>query len=62
MPLGLIKAPIAFMNLMNIVLKPFLDQFVMAFIDGILVYSMSQEKHEGHLMIVLQTLSENKIM
>ncbi|RVW68203.1 Transposon Ty3-G Gag-Pol polyprotein [Vitis vinifera] len=41
------------------VFKPYLDQFVVVFVDDILVYSRSREEHEGHLSIVLQTLRDN---
>ena len=48
MPLGLINAPAAFMNLMNRVFQKYLDKFVIVFIEDILVYSRSKEEHEEH--------------
>ena len=58
MPFGLTNAPIAFMDLMNRVFHPYLDQFVVVFIDDILVYSKDAQEHEQHLRIVLQILRE----
>ena len=58
MPFGLTNAPAAFMDLMTRVFCPYLDQFVMVFIDDILVYSKYAQEHEHHLRIVLQTLRE----
>ena len=55
MSFGLINAPAAFMDLMNRVFHPYLDQFVVVFIDDILVYSKDAQEHEHHLRIVLQT-------
>ncbi|KAL5546780.1 hypothetical protein UlMin_006467 [Ulmus minor] len=51
----------AFMDLMNRVFKPFLDKFVIVFIDDILVYSRSKEEHEEHLRITLQTLKDHHL-
>ena len=59
MPFRLTNAPAAFMDLMNRVFKEFLDQFVIVFIDDILVYSKSSEEHEVHLAEVLRTLREH---
>jgi hypothetical protein len=54
MSFGLTNALAHFMYLMNSVFMPELDQFVMVFIDDILVYSKSMEEHEEHLQIILQ--------
>ena len=56
MPFGLTNVPTTFMDLMNRVFKPYLDQFVVVFIDDILVYSRSRKEHERHLSIVLSAL------
>ncbi|OAY70091.1 Transposon Tf2-9 polyprotein [Ananas comosus] len=61
MPFGLTNAPAAFMDLMNRVFKPYLDRFVVVFIDDILVYSRSDADHEEHLRLVLQVLREKKL-
>ena len=61
MPFGLTNAPVAFMDLMNRVFRSYLDQFVVVFIDDILVYSKDEQEYEQHLKIVLQTLREKKL-
>ncbi|KAL0416543.1 UNVERIFIED_CONTAM: Transposon Tf2-12 polyprotein [Sesamum latifolium] len=61
MPFGLTNAPAAFMSLMNKTLQPFLDQFVIVFIDDILIYSRSPKEHEQHLRTVLQILREKQL-
>ena len=58
MPFGLTNAPAAFMDLMNKVFSPYIDKFVIVFIDDILVYSGNQEEHAEHLRTVLQILRE----
>ncbi|XP_055960628.1 uncharacterized protein LOC126668448 [Mercurialis annua] len=61
MSFGLTNAPAAFMDMMNQVFKPFLDQFVIVFIDDILIYSRSEEEHAYHLRTILQTLREHQL-
>ena len=61
MPFGLTNAPEAFMDLMNRVFGPYLDKFIIVFIDDILVYSSCKEDHTEHLRIVLQTLREHQL-
>ena len=51
MSFGLTNAPATFMSLMNEIFKPYLDLFVIVFIDDILVYSKSKKEHEEHLRI-----------
>ena len=60
-PFGSTNAPAAFMNLMHRIFKSYLDQFVVVFIDDILVYSKTLEDHEKHLRIILQTLTEHQL-
>ena len=59
MPFGLTNAPSTFMDLMHRVFQPYLDHFVVIFIDDILIYSQFEEEHEDHLRIVLQSLREH---
>jgi hypothetical protein len=61
MPFGLTNALAMFMDLMNGVFQPYLDQYIVVFIDDILVYSNSHLEHEQHLGVVLQTLRENQL-
>ena len=61
MSFGLTNAPVAFMDLMNKVFHPYLDKFVVVFIDDILVYSKDAQEHEHHLKIVLQILLERRL-
>ena len=60
MPFGLTNAPAAFMDLMNRIFQPYLDQFLVVFIDDILVYSRSEE-YEYHLRVILQVLRDRRL-
>ena len=61
MPFGLTNAPAAFMDLMNRIYCPYLDQFVVAFVDDILIYSKGRAEHEQHLQLTLQVLREHQL-
>jgi len=61
MPFGLTNTLAVLMDLMNQVFRPYLDKFVVVFIDDILVYSKDKEEHAHHLQIVLQTLREHQL-
>ena len=61
MPFGLTNAPTAFMDLMNKMFHPYLDKFVIIFIDDILVYLRNEKEHVFHLWIVLQTLRDHQL-
>ncbi|GJZ22874.1 putative reverse transcriptase domain-containing protein [Tanacetum coccineum] len=61
MPFGLTNAPAVFMDLMNRVCKPYLDKFVIVFIDDILIYSRDEKEHEEHLKAILELLKEEKL-
>ena len=61
MPFRLTKAPTAFMDLMHRVFQPYLDQFIMVFMDDILIYFQSEEEHEDHLRVVLQLLRDHQL-
>nr|GFA80313.1 putative reverse transcriptase domain-containing protein [Tanacetum cinerariifolium] len=61
MPFGLTNAPAVFMDLMNRVCKPYLDKFLIVFIDDILIYSKNEKEHEEHLKAILGLLKEEKL-
>ncbi|GJU98920.1 putative reverse transcriptase domain-containing protein [Tanacetum coccineum] len=61
MPFGLTNAPTVFMDLMNRVCKPYLDRFVIVFIDDILIYSKSRKENEGHLKLILRLLKREEL-
>ncbi|KAG8490883.1 hypothetical protein CXB51_014042 [Gossypium anomalum] len=61
MPFGLTNAPTVFMDLMNRIFRPYLDKFVVVFIDDILIYSKDETEHAEHLRIVLQTLRNKQL-
>nr|GEZ67374.1 putative reverse transcriptase domain-containing protein [Tanacetum cinerariifolium] len=60
MPFGLTNAPTVFMDLMIRVCKPYLDKFVIVFIDDILICSRNEEEHANHLRIILELLRKEK--
>jgi hypothetical protein len=60
-PFGLSNVPIVFMCLINGVFKDYLDEFIIIFLNDILVYSKSEEEHEQHLRMVLQILREHQL-
>ncbi|GJU35816.1 putative reverse transcriptase domain-containing protein [Tanacetum coccineum] len=61
MPFGLTNAPAVFIDLMNRVCKPYLDKFVIVFIDDILIYSKDEKEHEEHLKVILELLKKEKL-
>ncbi|GJT88732.1 putative reverse transcriptase domain-containing protein [Tanacetum coccineum] len=61
MSFGLTNAPAVFMDLMNRVCRPYLDRFVIVFIDDILIYSKSRKEHEGHLKLIMRLLKKEEL-
>nr|GFC87273.1 hypothetical protein [Tanacetum cinerariifolium] len=61
MPFGQTNAPVVFMDLMNRVSKPYLDKFVIIFIDDILIYSKDEKEYEEHLNAILELLKKEEL-
>nr|GFC41848.1 putative reverse transcriptase domain-containing protein [Tanacetum cinerariifolium] len=61
MPFGLTNAPAVFMDLMNRLYKPYLDTFVIVFIDDILIYSKDEKEHEEHLKFLGHVIDKQGI-
>ena len=61
MQFGVTNAPTVFMDYINQIFRPYLDKFVMVFINDILIYSHNKEEHADHLRIVLEVLREHKL-
>jgi hypothetical protein len=60
MSFGLTNAPAAFMEAMNGMLHEYLDDFIVVFLDDILIHSQIEEEHERHLSLVLDSLQKNQ--
>nr|GEZ68969.1 putative reverse transcriptase domain-containing protein [Tanacetum cinerariifolium] len=61
MPFGLTNAPAVLMDLMNQVCQPYLDKFMIVFIDDILIYSKDEKEHEEHLKAILELLKKEEL-
>jgi len=61
MPFGVTNAPAVFMDYMNRIFRPFLDKFIVVFIDDILIYFRTREEHAEHLRLVISVLREKQL-
>jgi hypothetical protein len=61
MPFGLTNAPTTFMRLMDDVLRPFTNSFVVVYLDDILIFNRTWEEHMQHIQQVLSTLRQHKL-
>nr|GFA06457.1 putative reverse transcriptase domain-containing protein [Tanacetum cinerariifolium] len=61
MPFGLTNAPAVFMDFVNWVCEPYLDKFVIFFIDDILIYSKNEKEHEEHIKAILELLKKEEL-
>nr|GFA75816.1 putative reverse transcriptase domain-containing protein [Tanacetum cinerariifolium] len=61
MPFRMTNAPAVFMDLMNQVCKPYLDKFMIVFIEDILIYSKDVKEHEEHLKVILELLKKEEL-
>ena len=59
MPFGLTNAPATFQAWMNSILAPYLDTFVIVYLDDILIFSKTEEEHKQHVQMVLDTLTQH---
>jgi len=61
MPFGVTNAPAIFMDYMNRIFRPWLDKFVVVFIEDILIYSKTRGEHADHLKVVLKILRDHQL-